>query len=119
MVFLEARYSVAIKPARLLQYKNYLHMVEVFKTNVKRRSDANRILFELHQIFRGYQANFDLEDCDNILRVQNVAIVEPAGIILLLQAYGFHCEILADIVPGHNSSMFYSFNVLNKGVYYV
>ncbi|MCR9226828.1 MAG: hypothetical protein NXH90_05375 [Flavobacteriaceae bacterium] len=37
--------------------------------------------------------NFDLEDCDNILRVETKNLKAPM-ISLLLQNNGFHCEEL-------------------------
>ena len=45
-------------------------MVEVFKTNVKDQGVADKLIDQIHRIFIGYMANFDLEDCDNILRVK-------------------------------------------------
>jgi hypothetical protein len=45
-------------------------MVEIFRTNVKNRKLAERILKNLQQQLPEYQFNFDLDDCDRILRVQ-------------------------------------------------
>ena len=47
-----------------------LMVVEVFKTNVNKRRQANRLLDAIHNAFGNHKANFDLDDCDRILRVQ-------------------------------------------------
>ncbi|MEO8795152.1 MAG: hypothetical protein ABI390_06760 [Daejeonella sp.] len=46
-------------------------MVEVFKTNVNTWRRANFILDLIHQQFKTCEANFDLDDRDNILRVES------------------------------------------------
>ncbi|RPD46196.1 hypothetical protein DNI29_14415 [Hymenobacter sediminis] len=72
-------------------------MVEVFKTNVTARRHAQRLLTRIHKTFRHYRANFDLEDCDRILRVENSAgLVHPVGLISLLQEAGFQAEVLPE-----------------------
>ncbi|QEC74501.1 hypothetical protein [Mucilaginibacter ginsenosidivorax] len=71
--------------------------VEVFKTNVNKRKYAKALLAEIHKTFAGYSANFDLEDCDNILRVQcNTGTVCPNTMILFLKRFGYYAELLAD-----------------------
>lgn len=72
-------------------------MIEVFKTNVQNQQEANRLIDEIHQAFIGYTANFDLEDCDRILRVQcETGLVQPFLLIRLLKDFGFQAEVLAD-----------------------
>jgi hypothetical protein len=72
-------------------------MVEVFKTNVEDPEHAAMLLRHIHIIFREYTANFDLEDCDKILRVKsNNGDVEAFLIIDLLSSFGFRAEILPD-----------------------
>lgn len=72
-------------------------MVEVFKTDVTNCDDAQKLIGLIHQNFPNYCANFDLEDCDLILRVQcNTAIVKALPIIELLKLQGFTAEVLAD-----------------------
>ena len=74
-------------------------MVEVFKTNVKLRSQADMLLEEIHTSFKTYKANFDLEDCDNILRVMsNDERIEQAKLIKILNGFGFEAEVLPDII---------------------
>ncbi|WP_187263907.1 hypothetical protein [Pontibacter beigongshangensis] len=72
-------------------------MVEVFRTNVKDRHKAEKLLYQIHKTFRAYQANFDLDDCDKILRVECVNdSVQPTLLIELLQHNGFSAEVLPD-----------------------
>lgn len=68
-------------------------MVEVFRTNVSNPQQADELIGLLRTIFPGSRINFDLEDCDNILRIDNDQ-VEPAQVIALMKANGFHCAVL-------------------------
>lgn len=68
-------------------------MIEVFKTNVGTTNDANRIVQLLLQQFPGSRINFDLQDCDKILRVDGNNFCAET-IILLVKENGFHCSIL-------------------------
>ena len=70
-----------------------LTMVEVFKTNVHKEVEAARLLNELDQYFPCFRSNFDLEDCDKILRVEGLDIM-PGKIMEVLHANGFHCSVL-------------------------
>jgi len=45
-------------------------MVEIFKTNVEINTDANAIVSILQRQFPDCKINFDLEDCDRILRIE-------------------------------------------------
>ena len=49
-------------------------MVEVFKTNVQEVDDANKIIQKLLEHFPNYKINFDLDDCDKILRIESPKI---------------------------------------------
>lgn len=67
-------------------------MVEIFKTNVDDRQLADRILKELRSHLPVYLFNFDLEDCDRILRAESTDIpVEVSSIIKIVA--GLHIEI--------------------------
>lgn len=70
-----------------------LKRVEVFKTNVEKDQDANRLLFMLSQNFPLFDVHFDLEDCDHILRVEGHA-VSNEEIISLLSKQGYQCTAL-------------------------
>jgi len=67
-------------------------MVEVFKTNVEDKKIADKITAELQKLFGG-NINFDLEDCDKILRVESDEII-PEKISEVLACKGFNCELL-------------------------
>ncbi|MES2419010.1 MAG: hypothetical protein V4541_12545 [Bacteroidota bacterium] len=72
-------------------------MVEVFKTNVNKAEDAQKIIRQIHQDFEYYQVNFDLDDCDRILRVQCLdGFIASTQLISILQENGFDAIILAD-----------------------
>ncbi len=73
-------------------------MVEVFKTNVIDQKQADLLIRKIRQVFPRYKTNFDLEDCDNILRVETDGLVDDEGIICLMANNGFKSEILQDII---------------------
>lgn len=49
-------------------------MVEIFKTNIESDQEAAEILNALQFAFPDYKMNFDLEDCDKILRVESTSV---------------------------------------------
>ena len=69
--------------------------VEVFKTNVESDLSAMDIVRSLHQLFPSLRINFDLDDCDRILRVQGINICAKS-IAEVLEWKGFECEVLED-----------------------
>lgn len=72
-------------------------MVEVFKTNVTDRDHANMILDQIHNTFHDYAANFDLDDCDRILRVKCTrGSIQFYHIIAILRSFGCKAEVLPD-----------------------
>ena len=74
-------------------------MTEVFKTNVNHPSKANVLQALIQNQFPGYAVNFDLDDCDRILRVQSSGSVDPAAILQLMRDCGFSAEVLPDELP--------------------
>ena len=68
-------------------------MVEVFKTNVQKKAQSKMLLCILSEAFPSFKINFDLSDCDKVLRVEG-EIMEPLRIMILVKEYGFECEIL-------------------------
>ena len=68
-------------------------MVEVFKTNISNEEDAHGILSVLMSLLPDAFINFDLEDCDNILRIQNCA-VHTSEIETIVRHKGFECDVL-------------------------
>ena len=67
--------------------------VEVFKTNVNESVHARQLVALLQQHFPGSRINFDLDDCDKVLRVEGHNL-RVAKVMDLVQENGFHCRIL-------------------------
>ncbi|KUJ60725.1 hypothetical protein AR687_17015 [Flavobacteriaceae bacterium CRH] len=68
-------------------------MIEVFKTNVQEIDQSNMIVRKLLEHFPNSIINFDLEDCDKILRIHALSISNHK-IIEVLNSYGYQCEVL-------------------------
>jgi hypothetical protein len=68
-------------------------MAEVFKTNVKKTSQAKKLVDELQQFFPGGKINFDLQDRDKVLRIDGYRHI-AAAVIEALTSKGFFCEEL-------------------------
>ena len=68
-------------------------MVEVFKTNVRKKPQSKMLLCMLYEVFPSFKINFDLSDCDKVLRVEGDNI-EALRIMILVKGYGFMCEVL-------------------------
>jgi hypothetical protein len=72
-------------------------MVEIFKTNVNSKRLAGRILKGLQAHMPAFNFNFDLEDCDRILRVKGYNITgEIAGIIRIVSGYNVEISLFVD-----------------------
>ena len=81
-------------------------MVEVFKTDVRDLEQARFLIEQIHIGFDGYKANFDLDDCDKILRVEsNSKSIEGDLLLDLLNSYGFEADILPDEIPNGTESI--------------
>ena len=70
-------------------------MIEVFKTNITCADKALQLVEQIHNNFAGYKANFDLEDCDRVLRVVTNSIITTC-FIDWLKNYGCTAEVLPD-----------------------
>ena len=68
-------------------------MVFVFKTNVRECELAQQLTQKLFSCFPHCKINFDLQDCDKILRVEGHP-VEPERIIRELTEAGIFCQPL-------------------------
>jgi hypothetical protein len=68
-------------------------MVEVFKTNVQKKTQSKMLLSILSEAFPSLKINFDLSDCDKVLRIEGDHM-EALRIVMLVKEYGFNCEIL-------------------------
>jgi hypothetical protein len=68
-------------------------MVEVFETDVQQVYQANVLLNELRKRFPDTKMNFDLDDCDRILRIEAGSSI--AGQVRhLLNEKGYRCRPL-------------------------
>ena len=68
-------------------------MVEAFKTNVQKKAQSKMLLGVLSEAFPSVKINFDLSDCDKVLRVEGDNM-EALRIMILVKKYGFKCEVL-------------------------
>lgn len=68
-------------------------MVEVFKTDVLHVDQSAKIIRKLTKCIPGSCVNFDLEDCDKVLRVEGENL-SPESIIRILNNCGHQCEVL-------------------------
>jgi hypothetical protein len=68
-------------------------MIYVFKTSVKTRSQAKKLKPHIDKILPKAKWNFDLHDCDKVLRIDSDEnIILP--IINVLKTHDFDCEEL-------------------------
>ena len=68
-------------------------MVEIFKTNVQEFSEAQKLVALLRRHFPESKINFDLDDCDKVLRVEgNNLRIEK--VMTLVKEKGFLCKVL-------------------------
>ncbi|HTE27561.1 hypothetical protein [Flavitalea sp.] len=73
-------------------------MVEVFKTTVCDSYYAKLLLRKIHARFPVYQANFDLSDCDHILRIKSPGSIDVYHVLLIIRSFGYQAEVLPDEV---------------------
>ena len=72
-------------------------MIEVFRTNVRNHQHALMLTEQMTKIFVGHEINFDLQDCDKILRVKCISkAIQTSSIIEFLSDHGFYAEVLED-----------------------
>jgi len=83
-----------------------MEMIEVFRTNVNDRAQANMIIDRIHKQYSFYRANFDLQDCDRILRIKSsTGQIHSPSVISILNDFGFQGEVLPDIVSFYNKAV--------------
>jgi hypothetical protein len=68
-------------------------MVEIFKTNVQKKTQSKMLLYVLSEAFPSFKINFDLSDCDKVLRVEGDNM-EASSIMVLVKEHGFQCDLL-------------------------
>ena len=67
--------------------------VEVFKTTVATPAQARLLEAQLQGLFPTCRITFDLEDCDNILRIAGAPNC-PKQAVACLRAAGYDCTVL-------------------------
>lgn len=68
-------------------------MIFVFKTSVQNLKEVEYLSPHLNRLLTNSKWNFDLEDCDNIFRVEN-CVKEANLIVSFFKSFGFECEQL-------------------------
>jgi hypothetical protein len=77
--------------------KTMEQLVEVFKTNVQEETQAAKLLAALGDYFPSYKINFDLQDCDKILRVESRnGAINSNRIMEAIGDFGYVIEELPD-----------------------
>jgi|JI7StandDraft_1071085.scaffolds.fasta_scaffold695799_2 hypothetical protein len=71
-------------------------IIEIFQTNVDSESIAQTILTEINNLFPELVVNFDLEDCDRILRLVTPSYDFVPKVSAILVDSGYQCEVLPD-----------------------
>jgi hypothetical protein len=70
-----------------------MNKVLVFKTSVCNQTDISKLKDHLDNVIKNGNWNFDLEDCDKILRIESNKNFKEI-IIDLLNKHGFECAEL-------------------------
>jgi hypothetical protein len=68
-------------------------MIEVFKTDIQKVSQAKKLIALLMSHFPGSRINIDLHDCDKVLRIEGGSFL-PAKVLTLVKENGFMCSVL-------------------------
>jgi hypothetical protein len=69
-------------------------MIYVFKTSVKSKSQVKKLKPHINKVLPSERWNFDLEDCDKILRINSEDDNIGLRIVDLLKGHRFDCEEL-------------------------
>jgi hypothetical protein len=92
-------------------------MIEVFKTDVNDENQARQLISQIHETVENCQANFDLDDCDRILRVQGISCERDVfTIISLIKQSGCNAQVLPDDYPSGESVLFLDSDADRVGV---
>ena len=72
-------------------------MIEVFKTKVTSKKQAQRVARQLLQELPGLHVHFDLEDVDKVLRVEtSTDYLDTQQIVSAVEQMGFGCALMED-----------------------
>lgn len=70
-------------------------MIEVFKTDINSPVKAGELMHHISREFPNYRVNFDLDDCDRILRIQSGNdFVNITRVIEIVTAFGHRVALL-------------------------
>jgi hypothetical protein len=69
-------------------------MVEVFKTDIRKKKIASTLVKSLSVQFPDYKINIDMTDCDKILRIEGRHLCELDRIIEFVQQQNVRIEVL-------------------------
>lgn len=70
--------------------------IEVFKTDVDDESKAKKILDEIRRKLPGSNPSIDLDDCDNVLRIECTNTeMDESKINKILDDHGYKMEVLS------------------------
>ena len=70
-------------------------MIEVFKTNIQEIDVSKQIIQKLREHIPNSKINFDLDDCDNILRIES-NFINNEKVKFILKSMGYQCEVLPE-----------------------
>jgi hypothetical protein len=68
-------------------------MIEVFKTNVQGKTQADSLVTELKKHFPASRINIDMHDRDKVLRLEGTDF-RIEMVRLLVEQNGFYCSLL-------------------------
>ncbi len=77
-----------------MEKRELTKIVSVFKTDIQKQ-ELNRLIPALNSLSKIIRWNTDLEDCDNILRIESHEIISDE-VISILTKIGFKAEELED-----------------------
>lgn len=82
-------------------------MIEVFKTDVNDKDQARQLIDQIHETLHYCHANFDLDDCDRVLRVKGIRSEQDVFTIIgLVRRAGWQAQTLPDDYPSFDNLPF-------------
>lgn len=90
---LDQSQPVINQATEIAEHLKYEHQVLVFKTNVQYDEQAEKLVESLNHLHPNCRINFDLTDCDRILRLAGNS-ASAQSVISFMISEGFTCEML-------------------------
>ena len=69
-------------------------MIEVFATDIQDHKDARTVEGLFSIVFPRFDVNFDLADCDHVLRVESPIPIDHGKVMTYVQNLGFSIRVL-------------------------